>query len=542
MGMLKRTVLLVGLVLAPAALARNPAPGFLRQSLRLPGMPAAVIPADVDGDGHEDLVVLVAYRKWEDVAEFEQSSFHGIEGLVEVMSVVTSLLDRRELRVYPGTADGSGFGPQLASLELPTSVHALEAGPPSAPLVALTDDGVAAVRLEEEDGQARLALAPLLASVTSLSGSDTFYSGLRLLHDLDGDGRVDLLLPTPDGWSLYRGTDSGFDSEPMTRVAVDRVEEDEDEEDEDGRRHPILPEVKDVNGDRRPDLVVFGVPGSGPLVYLNASRGSFAPGIELELEGDHGEIVFVGDLDGDGRAEVVSQKELEKYDDPTWRQEVEEAKRPLSAYGLYRLGKDLATAPEPYRDFQAVGYTFSDTDDEDIQLPGGFQDLDGDGRLDLVSITLDFSLLPMVMRVLTTRRISLRMDFQVWCQAEGGRFSAVPDLDLSGRFKIDLENLKVKHLSQFAGDFNGDGRADFVQMGRGRKVTIHSGGPGCRYPRKPDRKIVLEREPKHLGLVRILDLDANGRSDLYFVYPEDVAAKGETMPARVDIYLSEESR
>jgi hypothetical protein len=194
--------------------------------------------------------------------------------------------------------------------------------------------------------------------------------------------------------------------------------------------------------------------------------------------------------------------------------------------------------------FSAEGYTFEggdedDGDDEDIdvRLPGGFQDLDGDGRQDLVAITLDFSLAPLLFRALVLGSISLRMDFHPYCRDDDGSFTHVPDLDLSGRFKINFRKVRLKHLSQFQGDFNADGRADFVQLGRGKKVTIHQGGPECVYPVEPDRTIHLASEPKHLGLVRILDLDGNGRSDLYVVHPKKDPRSGETAPVRLDLYL-----
>ncbi len=252
--------------------------------------------------------------------------------------------------------------------------------------------------------------------------------------------------------------------------------------------------------------------------------------------------MYVGDLDGDGEAEAVDRTELERYEDPGWRQEVDEAKRPLFAYSVRRLGPELAPAAEPHLTFQAIGYTFGGTEGDDdeveIQLPGGFQDLDGDGRQDLVAITLEFSLLPMAMRVLVVQRISLTMNFHVSCQAGDSGFHEVPGLDLAGKFKLNLRNLRVRHLSQFAGDFDGDGRADFVQLGRGRKVTIHQGRPGCRYPTVPDRSIRLSRKLRHLGLARILDLDGDSRSDLYVVHPLQAEDDEISIPARVDLYLS----
>jgi hypothetical protein len=320
--------------------------------------------------------------------------------------------------------------------------------------------------------------------------------------------------------------------------------DDDPRDDGEPRLHDVRLEVRDCSGDGRPDLLFPGGIGGGPLIFRNTGGLTFAAPVELLPAADAAaerEVIHVGDLAGDGHAALVERAEIQRWQDPGWRQEVEEAKRPLFEYAARRLDARLTPAPEPYLEFRASGYTFGGTeadDEEEIVLPGGFQDLDGDGRQDLVAITLEFSLLPMVMRVLVVQRISLTMNFHVWCQDESGGFAEVPGLDLSGKFKLDLNNLRIRHLSQFAGDFDGDGRADFVQLGRGRKVTIHRGRVACRYPVVPDRTIRLQRKLRHLGLARILDLDGDGRSDLYVVHPLEAEEEGLSIPARVDLYLS----
>jgi hypothetical protein len=130
------------------------------------------------------------------------------------------------------------------------------------------------------------------------------------------------------------------------------------------------------------------------------------------------------------------------------------------------------------------------------------------------------------------------LDFHVWCQEKDGGFRPVKGLDLSGTFRVDLNDLRVSQLSLFSGDFDGDGRADFVQIGRGKRVTIHRGRPDCSFPADPDMAFDLREEPRDLSLVRIRDLDGDGRADLYVINPQRAVEEGFVPPVRMDLYLS----
>ncbi|HEY4595862.1 MAG TPA: VCBS repeat-containing protein, partial [Thermoanaerobaculia bacterium] len=137
-----------------------------------------------------------------------------------------------------------------------------------------------------------------------------------------------------------------------------------------------------------------------------------------------------------------------------------------------------------------------------------------------------------------TKRLTVGLDFHVWCQEKDGGFRQVKGLDLSGTFRVDLNDLRVSQLSLFSGDFDGDGRADFVQIGRGKRVTIHKGRPDCSFPADPDMAFDLREEPRDLALVRIRDLDGDGRADLYVIHPQRAVEEGFVPPVRMDLYLS----
>ncbi|MEM6796990.1 MAG: VCBS repeat-containing protein, partial [Acidobacteriota bacterium] len=433
---------------------------------------------------------------------------------------------------------------------LPVEILSLELGPPDWPVIALTDDGISVLRL---DADLRPRFEPVIEDRSVLARSGALIPNLGLVHDLDGDGDRDLLHAARDGLAVYPGGRT-WPPAPASRLALPTDERSTSRLGPQ-RRFP-LPEVADIDGDGRADLlfpshekgwrsveVLRGLGGGRFAALPEPLEMPPPPASEECPEGcpESGErLVFLGDLDGDGRAEYVTRRSL-SADDAGMRQEFREAKSPPNRYRFFRSGSDLSPATEPYATLDALGYVIDvETDDErEFSIPGGFQDLDGDGRQDLVALTLDFSMMQIV-RIMTTRTISVGLDFSLYCQTAEGGFREVPDLDLSGRFKLNLDDVRLSQLSLFDGDFDGDGRADFVQLGRGKTVSIHRGREGCAYPKKPDLVIQLAEEPRDLALVEIEDLDGDGLSDLRIVQPDGLDEPGVTPTVRLDLYLSRE--
>jgi FG-GAP-like repeat len=220
-------------------------------------------------------------------------------------------------------------------------------------------------------------------------------------------------------------------------------------------------------------------------------------------------------------------------------------REPKSRLDFRRVGKGLQRVLEPYRSLDITGHAFPGGDTEgsdrsvsvEANFPGGFQDLNGDGRMDLVTVTMDLSMAK-IMGSLATKRLTIGLDFHVWCQQGDGGFRGVPGLDLSGKFRVNFNDLRVSQLSLFSGDFDGDGRGDFIQLGRGKTVTIHRGRPDCGFPKAPDATVQLREEPRDLSLVKIRDLDGDKRTDLMVLSPRAAAEPGMAPPVRVDLYLS----
>ena len=512
-------------------------------SLPLPGPPATMIAADVDGDARLDLAVVVAYSVWENIGIEERAEMDEVDGWVEVLTVVPTLFDRRELWLFLDDGHG-GYRQAGPPLTLGDTVHSLVAGSPAQPILALTDEGVSALEVDAtEAGPLELRLTPHIRARTVFRGTGAFISDLDIVQDLDGDGVLDLVLPTPTGFEVYRGRDGGLDRESTASILVPT--EPPGPRAPDLVYHRALPHFGDLDGDGTIDLLLTSPRHlwDHPRVLRGLGDLDFAaPASPLRpppTRPDEPEVVFLGDLDGDGKAEIVGRTSHENPD-AGLREGLRQAKRPPARYHFYRTGPGLAPRTPAYRTLDASGYAFDNggagSERDGPSLPAGFRDLDGDGRLDLVTLTLDFSVLQAV-RILTVRSIDIGVDFHVWCQAEDGELVPVEGLDLSGRFKIRLDDARLGRLAQFAGDFDGDGRADFVQMGRGSRVTIHRGRPGCRYPAKPDLSLELAEAPRNLALVRVMDLDGDGRADLAVTQPGARTAE-EPSAVRIDVYRS----
>jgi hypothetical protein len=530
----------------PASAARPASPDLRAWSLDLPGAPAAVIPSDVDGDGRTDLVVAVAYNQWNQIEITESTTMDDIEGLVEVMTIVPSLVDRREVRVYLARPDGS-YAQSGPALPLPLSVLSLEAGPPGTPLLALTDEGVSVLRL---DASGALRLDPLIADPPVFAGTGNFLAGLGLVSDLSGDGVPDLLLPAKSGLAVHLGGPGGISPRATSLVRVPGEVFRSTGELE--HRYP-LPTIQDVNGDGLPDLVFRDPVKRWSLVRVvrNAGNGKFSQAVEVDLEEDgkpqnaKGGLrpVWFGDLDGDGIGEVVSEESLDKKD-TSIRQSMKQVREPKNRLSFRRVGRGLKRVNEPYRTVDVTGHAFGGDDAGDggdmevrAELPGGFQDLNGDGRQDLVTVTTDLTI-PKIMGSVATKRLTLGLDFHVWCQDQTGNLRRVSGLDLSGKFRLNFNDLRVSQLSLFSGDFDGDGRSDFVQLGRGKAVTIHRGRGDCSFPKEPDLSVTLKEEPLDLSLIQIRDLNGDKRSDLMVLHPRGASEAGMAAPVRLDLYLS----
>lgn len=281
---------------------------FIPRTVIVGENPEDVAVADLNGDGHIDLVVthgqaLVAIflgdgqgglTRRDDLAAGTQPQSPALADLNGdgALDVVVANHDTDHLTIFLGDGAG-GFVPA------PNSHLAVDVAPHPHTILAQDVDGDGWVDLlvDHRDGEGVLLLRGrgdgtfetpgMLVPV----GGDP-YLGMAL-GDLNGDGRLELVTPNPQAISVLLGDEtaaSGF--RPLPSLVAD---------------DPFGVALGDVNGDGWLDIAAAGGERSASVyLFQGNGEGDFqaAEGFPLALERG-GKKLAVGDLNGDGLADVA---------------------------------------------------------------------------------------------------------------------------------------------------------------------------------------------------------------------------------------------
>lgn len=461
---------------------------------RLPGTELGLDIADMNGDGARDLAV---------------AHMSGLSGLPRSISVFE--------HAPPGSPRFSGSAAFVVSV--PADACAFLAGDfdplPGGELLVLCPT--------------RLALLRRTGEVVDLAHMEGFYDypedgGLPvwdLAQDLDGDGVVEVLVPTKDGYELYARVGGvgplakrcvltvtpetrfgpAFESQLLNRFLTAT-----------SRMRRLV--VADMNGDGRKDLVAYR--DKGLAQFLQRADGSFPPRPDSEdpldvvkqaespgQEAKEGSEAFANvrldleDVDGDARADLVATRTLGEIG-------LFESLRTQQLVFRGRDGGFSEGTPEVLLNIKGVSA-------DPILI-----DWNGDGRRDLVVSSYRMDLFTNVKRALVE---SLGITYMVYLRQEGSPwFGDEPDLSLE--VDVPLEALEKRGGAQpvdLTADLDGDGTRDMlrrspdgpllVSFGAQQKGMFGGDDPGF------DEKVLQVGVPRSEP-PRPIDLDGDGKDEL----------------------------
>ncbi|HIF98122.1 MAG TPA: VCBS repeat-containing protein [Myxococcales bacterium] len=259
----------------------------------------------------------------------------------------------------------------------------------------------------------------------------------------------------------------------------------------------------DIDGDGLTDLAV--ATRHEVDTYLQREGGHF-PNVadrkqalrlitkEDHIRGSGGVTADVGDVNGDGRIDLLLSYAKGGF-------------RNTETLTYYYQNRDGGWAiGEPDHTFRSDASLASNA----------LVDLDNDGRMEMVRLELDFSLLELI-EILLSREFDVEVSVFDFDGSSGFKAKAASKKKIELPFSTATFRLKGFFPSVRA-DLNGDGYQDFVTSGEGDELSFQPGGPkGPFASRRVRQKMSTER------MIHFTDWSGDGLTDLVIFDPQRYA-------------------
>jgi FG-GAP-like repeat len=484
-------VALLGILVSPS---RGDGPQFRGERLRVPaGRVMGVHVEDLNGDGKQDLAAVFFIGKAPE--------------------------PQRRLAVW--FDHGARYTPEPDQvIELPRTAAFLDFadldGDGKRALVIAEARGLSALRLEA-GGKFEAAPKKFLQVVGLLAlPDDDELPFFDVGRDWDGDGKAEILLPLTDGVAVFTRGETGEWARAATLKLQPRASYQIRTElyeprlrNFTARATLVVPDLVtgDYDGDGKPDLyaVVEDLlqvhKGGGPQVFSPVAVARHYLGVRTEQETIRGAHVHttVRDLDGDGIADLAVNK-------------VAGGLGQMKAQTGFYYGRRGGGFDPPAQLLQRDGYAGS----------LAFADLDGDGKLDLVMPHVNVGLGEMA-RVLLSKK--MRIGWEARRNLGKRQFSidptAVRDIDFAVDYSV-VADIDGPYPS-VEGDFNGDGKADFIAASGPEELAVWLGGGKTLLAPQP--KAIVHATPSKY--FHVVDLDGDKLADVVLFYRYKDALQGE---------------
>ena len=352
----------------------------------------------------------------------------------------------------------------------------------------------------------------------------------RFLHDINGDGVPEIVMPGEDGLHIYSRNEDDY-------VEANRLD--------------VFPAFQVVSG-RSPAQVLWPEAERRPTFPEREVDCSFSFSgnrlavISEEPLGDYRVRYRVKHYELDQGFGLIPEKTREDLTEPlpgSFRPSLRREDGRIDYAGCERKHSEASIIPRSILEPRVTsdgGKTFQGVRAVSCELIDGFADLDGDGDLDIAVCSSDIfegGVRETVARALTA--LELTEEVRVYLQDPSGRFPKEPSIVFPFKLKLDAPPAMTGdlrflwHTCSLRGDFDGDKHFDLLLARSSDELAVHL-FEGNSFSKTPNAVLAVGGEEEY----EIADLDGDGRSDIIL---SSIHYLQETPTPHARVFLSQEA-